>query len=97
MHAKGGQPLAGAVAEGFGNLPSGPVAHGWVEDFAAAHQVVECGEGLFHRRIFVEVVDEVQVEAVRLQPPETGFYGLHNMPPRQASVVGAVAHRAADF
>ena len=97
MQAKRCQPFAGAVAEGFGNLPSGPVAHGWIEDFAAAHQVVERGEGFFHWRIFVEVVDEVQVEAVRLQPPETGLYGLHNMPPRQASVVGAVAYRAADF
>ena len=94
---EGGQPLAGAVAKGLGDLPGGPVAHRRVEDLAAAHQVVEGGEGFLHRRVVVEVVNEVQVEAVRPQPPETGLYGLHDMPARQAPVVGAVTDRIADL
>ena len=92
MQAKDASPSRAQWPRAWAICQAAQLLTGWIEDFAAAHQVVERGEGLFHRRIFVEVVDEVEVEAVRLQAPETGLYGLHNMPPRQAPVVGAVAH-----
>ena len=78
---KGRQQLTLADAKGAGNLPGRPVADPRVEHLARMDQIIEGAQRLFHRRLGIEIVNEVDVEVIGLQSPKTDVDLLVNVTP----------------
>ena len=81
----------------FHRLPGGPVAKGWVQDFALPHQVIQGAHGFFNRRVGVIMMQEIDVDAVGFQSFQALFDADLDVSPRCAGLVDIVAGAHGDF
>ena len=72
------------------NLPSVEIAQAYVANFTVLHQFFHCAEDLFLRRGRVGLVQQVNINIVRLQPFERFLYFAQDMIARAAIAVGTV-------
>jgi AraC family transcriptional regulator len=74
-------------------LPPREVRRADVAHLAGGDQGVEGGQRLIERRLPVPLVHLVQIDVVGSEPPQARFGGAEDVVPREAGVVGSVAHR----
>jgi len=92
-----GQVLGAGGPLGVGNLPAGKVALADVAHLALFDQVVQGLQRLDDRCLGIGPMELVQIDVVRLQPPQAGFGGFDDVPPRGATLVGRFAHGHGEF
>ena len=80
-----GQPIRGVVARAE------------VEDLSRSHEVVERAERLLFGRVDVLHVDLIEVDAVRLEPPQAVFDRSHDTVAGRAGSVRSLAHAEAEL
>ncbi len=66
-----------------------------MHDLALAHQVIHGAQRRLHRCQGIELMHEIEVQAVGAQPPQAVLHGLDDVPPRQAARVHVLPHPAA--
>src|SRR5205823_428852 len=79
------------------DVPAGVVAGAGVDDFALFHEDIDGLVNLFPRRVAVDVVHLVQIDAIGLEPAEAAFARLADMQGAAAAIVHASAHTALVF
>ena len=79
--------------EGLNHLPRLVIAYAYVADLALLYQRLHRTELLLERVGLVDSVDDVYVDAVRLQPAERPFDLAHDVIARRSLIVGTRANR----
>ena len=70
-----------------GDLPRLPVGDADIADLALNDQRVEGAQGFLDRSHEVVGMDLVEIDVVRLEPPQAGFDGVHNVSTRSTDVI----------
>ena len=78
-----------ADAERLHEVPGGEVRGAEVADLTRAHQIVERAQRLVPGRQRVVAVDLIEVDVVGAEPPQAPLDRIHDVPAREAHVVGA--------
>ena len=81
--------------QGLAEPPGREIRAPHVPDLALAHQVVHGAKRFLDGGVGVHGVGLVEIDEVRIEPPEAGVGRVHDVAPAQTPVVGQVAHRAA--
>ncbi len=89
------QTVTFAHVQRLHQVPARIVRTADIPDLAVPHEQIERFERFLERREAVPLVDLVQVDHVRLEPPQARLASLDQMMPRQAAIVRTLAHREA--
>src|SRR5215472_14974130 len=78
-------------------MPSGVVRGADVTNFARCHEVVQCSQGFFHRRLRVKSVYLIKIDVVGIEPREAGFTSRDEVVARGALLIWMRTHPEKSF
>src|SRR5579871_1187615 len=89
--------LHGGNSLALHDLPRREIGASDVADFSLTDQIGERAERFFKRRQWIEAVNLIEIDVIRIQAQQAGLGFLHDIQPRESDLIGTFAHAAVDF